>query len=301
MRRLEILVAQCRRVTENRDVAGIGNDEIVQYFNDAQDRLQSRIQQEHPQQDYFARQGYINLISQQDAYDLTTLLDESGASFTSQILLSNAISLVERSNTQGDTFIPLKFISSTERRTGWGYFFRDNYIVIAPLPVSGQIRITYTRRLNNLDIRRGSIQAVNSGISIGLSPGSVPEGTDFANVDYCCVVNKDGTVILGEIPVTGYNQGTRLISTTSALVGVTTDHYVVYGKYSTTNCELDDVAERYLIEYVNMRLYMRDSSRDASAQTKLVDSLEDEIVGLYAEPSNDANQIPILETDYLNY
>jgi len=305
MRRLEALIAQSRRATENQDLTGIGNDEFVQYYNDAQDRLQSKIQQEHPEQDYWANVGYITLNSTTDVYSLVDLEDENGTSFKSQILASSAVSLVERSElstfSNSESYVALKYISPNERRTGWGYFFRGRDIIIAPKPQTGKVRITFTKRLTNLDIRRGKVGVISPGSYLQLAAGTVPQGTDFANIDYCCVIDGDGTIILGEIPVSSYNQGSRRIFTSSTLTGVTTDHYVVYGKYATTHSGLDDIAERYLIEYCNMRIFMRDSSNDIRFQSALVNDLEKEIIGLYAEPGNDAKYIPILETDYLNY
>ena len=76
---------------------------------------------------------------------------------------------------------------------------------------------------------------------------------------------------------------------------------MVYGDLSTSHPEIDDFCMRYLVESSIMRIFMRDSSRDMSAQSGLLSAIEKEIMDTYAGLGNDAALIPVVTTDYLYY
>jgi hypothetical protein len=134
-----------------------------------------------------------------------------------------------------------------------------------------------------------------------LSSGTVPTGTDFANIDQISVINADGGIVLSEVPISAYDTGTRTLTTTSPLTGVTANMYVCYNGFSTNVSQLDDTCERYLVEYVCARIQMKDSSSDIVHQSALLQGLEKEILTLFADNSEENENIPIINQDYLNY
>jgi hypothetical protein len=295
MRRLELLINQSRRATENEDLAGIKTIEFEQYMNNAQDRLQSLIHTAHPESDFFAAQGFISLTSGQDAYNLQVLKDENGNNFNSRILAFNSVILVER--TEGNAYFPLKFISSKERRTGYGYFLRNQEILIAP-PATGNfpdgIRLTYAKKLRDLGIRRGQITSLSP-----LTITALGDATDLNDTDWLTIVDKDGVAKVDDVEMGGWNPGTGVITTSTDVSAAAIGDYVVYGEYSTTHCELPDICERYLLEFCNMKIFLRDSSGDANAQVALVKSMENDILELFKDNTGDVVHVPISSTDYM--
>jgi len=295
VRRLELLINQSRRATENNDVAGISTLEFEQYYNNAQDRLQALIHTAHPETDFFAAEGFVSLISGEDAYDLTNLEDEDGISFKSQILAFNSVFLIERSS--GNAYSPLKFISSKERGIGYGYFFQNKKLIIAPSPsgsTSKGIRVTYAKKLRDLGIRRGTITSLSP-----LTITATGDATDLVDTDYLTIVDKDGASKVDNVVMGGWNSGTGVITTTTDVSAAAIGDYVVYGEFASTHSELPDICERYLLEFCNMKIFMRDSSADASIQSSLVKSLEDDIIELFKDNTGDVVHVPISSTDYM--
>jgi len=304
MKRIEQMIQHIRLTTDNTQKNTMTDDVLVQFMNDAVNRAQSLIFQKNPECRAFDVVGYKTLVNGQSLYSLDTMEDENGVSTPSLIYTTGSVSLVERSdNTPAGAYYRVKLIGTAERLMGMGYTLLRNNIEVFTTPQTGKLRITYTKKLTPVDIRRGKVTTVNSGVSLIVS--GVPTKTDFANVDYICVVDKDGNIIRPNIAITGFTSGTGTITTTDALTGVTSSHYVCYGKYATTSPigngdpMLDDTLERYLNEYVIMRVFMMDSSKDISAQSTLVKAIEEEIMNLYADNNGDAQNIPILTTDYL--
>jgi len=295
VRRLELLINQSRRATENNDVAGISTLEFEQYYNNAQDRLQALIHTAHPETDFFAAEGFVSLTPNTDAYDLTTMKDEDENIFNSRILAFNSVFLVER--TEGNAYFPLKFISSKERRTGYGYFFQNKKIILAPSS-SGSfpkgVRITYAKKLRDLGIRRGEITSLSP-----LTITALGDATDLNDTDYLTIVNKDGISKVDDVEMGGWNSGTGIITTTTDVSAAAVGDYVVYGEFASTHSELPDICERYLLEFCNMKIFMRDSSADASMQSSLVKSLEDDILELFKDNTGDVVHVPISSTDYM--
>jgi hypothetical protein len=295
MRRLEFLINQVRRATENQDVAGIATIEFEQFMNDAQDRLQSLIHTVHPETQFFAEKGFVPLVSGQDSYDLTTLNDENGNSFKSRILTFNSVMLVER--TEGNAYFPLKFISPKERRTGYGYFLENKKLILAPSPEGSfpeGVRLTYAKKLRDLSIRRGQITSLSP-----LTVTVLGDATDFNNADLLTIVDSEGNSKVDDVAMEGWNPGTGVITTTTDISAAALNDFVLFGGYSTTHCELPDMCERYLVAYGEMKIFMRDSSSDFSAQAALTKSMEDDILDLFKDNTGDVVHVPISSTDYM--
>jgi len=295
MRRIEFLIKQVRRATENNDLAGISTAEFEQYMNDAQDRLQNLIQKAHPETGFFERQGFINLVPTTDTYSLENMVDENGDSFKPRILLFNSLRMVER--TQGDIYYPLKFISPKERTTGYGYIVRDKDIIISPTAqgtYNKGLRITYAGKLRDLGIRRGKITNLSP-----LTVSVLGDATDFDDADFLTIVDKNGVSKVDDVAMEGWNSGTGVITTSTDISNAALDDFVLLGGHSTTHSELPDLCEHYLISYTEMKIFMRDSSADTTAQSSLVSAMEKDIIDLFKDNNGDVVHVPISSTDYL--
>jgi len=201
------------------------------------------------------------------------------------------------------SYYPLKFISNSERRVGYGYMLRNKNLIIAPFPGSSinlGLRVTYFRKVDDLDIRRGTISAVSSGASITITGHSA---TEALNDDWVSIVDIDGNVIQSEIRMGGFVNGSGVITTSTILntdvVVNFASYYVVLGKYSTSHSELPDTCERYLLAYVEYQIAMRDSAIDVAVLERHLMKMEADIVELFATNQGDSMHIPITSTEYL--
>lgn len=367
--RAEQFLRTIRVRSDNVDTNAISDDEILAYLNDAQDRIQSLIMQEHPESDIFSMQGYIYLRFSEDSYSINELSDINGNRLPWKFFAETCLSMVEISQNFGaiqasdlreyptfsafpvmgesgytyldtstgktyrwqgsayvqivasrtsynyaGTWLPLPQVSPKERTVGFGYFVRGNSIIIAPLPQTMNVvlRVTGMKRLLDIDKRRGKISTITSALGVTtLNLASVPADTTFNLVDVVTIVDKNGDVAQYTDPATGvvtfYNNievssyAAPNLALNIASLPDLRNYYVVYGDYSSTHCGMNDVCFRYLIESAVMRIFMRDSSRDASGQMALVSSIENELKSAYASLGNDAVLIPINTTDYLYY
>lgn len=297
----EKLISDCRVLTDNVGGA-IKDDEVILYLNNGLDRIQGLIMQNHPENEDFSMEAYINLAAGQDTYPLDSLVDENGNTVLERFFNGNAISLVELNNAT-NVFQSINKISPRERASGFGYFIRNKYITFTSLPTSAGLkaRLLGTKKFFKLDKKRGTIATittVGSNTQLGLT--SIPTDTAFTNIDKVSIVDRDGNVIVNNKRIESFSTPNLLLSGVD-FSGVQAGHFVCYGEYSSTHLIMDDIYQKYLTEYAALRIFMRDSSKDLQPQSNLLLSIEDEITKTVASMGNDATLVPILNTENLIY
>lgn len=304
MRRVDRLIKQIRRQTENEDSGadfGINTEEFIQYINDAQHRLQSLVTSTHPTA--FVTEKICSVIRDQQEYALPDLA-----------LMENKVSTVEYSDTgREDDYYHLEKISLKNRTTyssahPMAYIRRSGKILLQPTPdsLTGTIRINYVKRLYDLDVRRGKIStATTSGNSVTLlqlnTSISNPQ-IDFDKLrdsDYICVCDKDGEIKMRNIPITGIDSATGVISIEAGYEfedgeSLSNTDYVVSGRDSVTHSELPKMCERYLIAYAAWKILKRDSSVDSEEQSAELKVMEDDIVNSFSDIDDDVQRIPVI-------
>jgi hypothetical protein len=135
-----------------------------------------------------------------------------------------------------------------------------------------------------------------------LTAETIAEMTD-GWVSHLTVVDSDGTVLLTDLEFTSYDSSTRgltCVCTDETLLDLA-EEYLVFGSNATTHSQLPDVAERYLREYMALRIQMRDSNTESVDTSSVLRALEEEILESIANLEEDIPAIPILDTSYLNY
>ena len=298
MRYLQYLINQARRESENEefsDTSGISTDEFVQYFNDAQHRLQSKIVAQR--QSVFTEEKIINAVGQQEEYDLPA-----------DIFLENMVSNVEY-NTGSDPvdYYSLEPGSLKNRIPGvYGaprYYIRKNSkILLAPIPQasSEKMRINYVRRVSELNVRRGSVASVTltSDSITALTLNTLDLDSDALDEsNYLCVVDRDGNFKMKNVEFDVINPATGEVTVTTGFTfedGETIEagDYIVPGKETTTHSELPRHCERYLIRYCVNKILMRDSSVDIAEASQELAMIENDIVESYASLTDDLQLIP---------
>lgn len=312
VRRLDLLVRDARDQSNNQrfgSTQGVPQREFVRYANDAQERIYNKMLQEHPS--LFCKEGFLNSVAGQASYALPT-----------DVYLKHNIIKVDYShNGSASNYITLKLRTPRQEisESGYpeGYFLRDGRLIASPIPsnsITNAFRLNYQYTIPTLDVRRAQITSYSSGgtnvTSITLTDNSllIQENEDDlagGNVDYISVVTKDGVVTAQGIPVVSYNATTNVITcnhTISASESITAGSYVVFGTYATTHSVLPSVCERYLTEYMSLRIQMRDSNvTDATINSPILQAIEQEIIDSIANLEEDILAIPILDYSFLNY
>ena len=303
MRRVDRLIAQVRRQTENEDFSsttGIQDAEFLQYMNDAQHRLQGLILAQHP--NLFYKEVEIDIIPNQESYSIPT----------DAFLFNKVVQLDYSPTGSEEDYYPLQLISIKNRNSGLSghslFYIRQNgQLLLSPVPTTGaaKLRLTYIKRIYELDTRRGIVsEHTLSGqelTSLTLDPTGVPAiDSDALNEeDYICIVDRDGTMKVRNIPIESVDASTGEVEVVSGFEledgeSISAGDYVVRGQDTTTHSELPRNAERYLLAYCAFKILARDSSTDVGEQSQELMLLEKDIVDSYADIEDDVVYIPIL-------
>lgn len=302
MKRVERFIIRSRRETENEDncsTSGIEDQEFIDYLNDAQSQIQSAIARQH--KDVFIAETEQDVVNLQEAYPLPedTLLDNriSAVYFRTQLNQSNYRRL--RSGTLMERVFdrsidPLMYIRST------------GTVLLNPIPgrnVTNGLKISYVKKLPELDIRRAKIlTAVVSGntiTSLILDTTADFDREALLEENYFCSVNKNGVQTMRRIPWDNIDASTGLVTVSPGFEfddgeTIVDGDYIVRGRDSTNQSELADTCERYFSAYLNWKVLRRDSSSDSAEQTPELVEMRNEIVEIYKETDDDI-KFPAIE------
>ncbi len=306
MRRVDYLITDVRRISRNQlnpdGTASIPDEEILQYLNDAQDRLQGLIGATKGVDKVFSAQATINLVASQEAY-----------SIPNRVFMNKGIDLVEFSYSGSTTdFLPLPKLNVFNRNTNtdnypYGYFRRGGQIFLTPVPTSstGVLRVTFEKTLDDLDKRRGKVSSI-SGLTSTTFTSLVVDSTadetsnpNLSTIDYICIVDKDGNRRAYNIPVGSYVSGTNTLTPAAGFTFITgdtfsVDDYIVFGRWHTTHSQLIDEAESYLIHYAVESILHKDSSGDVAVQNAKLKDLEAAVLRGIVSQTSEIQRIPQL-------
>ena len=301
MRSLDRIIEQVRRQTENEefdDFTGISDEEFIQYINDAQYNLQAAIVHQHPR--VFTAEAIVDAVSGQESYNLP-----------SDCLLANKVHNVEYSNTgHDDDYYVLEQSTIKYRTTGiqgspTKYTRLGGKLLLAPEPQSGgKLRITYIKRLRELDKRQAKVSSgtvSSSQFTISLDTNTFTTETKaLGKHDFICIVDKLGNSLVKNIEITSVNFDSIVCSGHTLAQGesatLPAGSFIVGGKDTTTHSELDISVERYLIAYCAWKKLKRDSSVDSAEAAEELAMMLKEIVKSYAMVSDDIQFIPQLNS-----
>lgn len=308
MKRVDQLLTEAKRETENTESTtdtGVQDSEYIRALNDAQDKIHSAILLQNPK--ILKKEKEITVVPEQEAYTLPA-----------DVFGTTRIEKVEYSRTgQSKDYYELDSAEIDERLNGQSgrpsYFIRDSErILIQPKPAgAGTLRVTYEKVLPRLDKRRGKVltvvlDTVNRQITSLILDTTLLTSEDVSEMNdsgYICVVSKRGVIKMIEIPITEVNSSTGEVTVESFTYqsgeSIEVGDYVVSGAYSTTNCQLPDITERFLLSFCKWRVQKRDSSNDSREQKEEVDDMVADIMATYARADKTVHSIPIINTDFL--
>lgn len=309
MRRTDELITQARLVSRNGANAdgtyAIPDNEVLQYLNDAQDRMQNLICAKKNIAKIFVKQEIIALVANQEAYSLSR-----------RLLLNKQIENVEFSadGTLGN-YVRLEKLNMMNRDSNtttypWGYYKQGGQIFLQPIPAiaGGYIRVTYEADLDDLDIPRAVISTVNSGtatqfatLTFSTLANSYESTTPgWSNVQYFSVVSPVGVRKCYNILTSSYDTGTNIMTPspspfiydTSLDSAIAANDVAVFGKNTTTYSQLPDACEKYLIHYAGAELYKKDSSEDYDRELERVEKMEQDILSALTSQTSEIQYVP---------
>lgn len=302
MRRIELLIPQVQRATENERVGstdGISAEEYYQYFTDGQFMLQRRI---------LAVNNKV--FRANDTFDASGSETYDNAPFN--IFARNMVVSLEYSSTgAARDYRPLTKRTAAERFSDAGtptqYMLESGVIIVNAFPASGTFRRTYNFKLPRLDKRRTTVashtKSATALSALTLTTTTPFDADDYALSDYLTIVGWDGSIKMRGIPYTAVDSGTGVVTiqgttytfpTSSTLTNL---DQVCLGEYATTHSLLDDQCEDLLLAYCSKRILMRDSSQDVGDLESILAPEIEAVLELYADdPDNQA--VPVTNFDY---
>jgi len=311
MRRVDALITAARTVSRNAANAdgtfAITDNEILQYLNDAQDRMQNLISTQKNVAKIFDTQAIITLVANQEAY---TIPD--------RLLLNKQIDAVEFSATGLlSDYVRIRKLNFFNRDTNTGnypigYFKRGGQIFLQPTPAiaGGTLRVTYERDLDDLDIPRAVVSTVTGGTATQFETltfstlANTHESTTpgWNNIQYFSIVNADGVRRCSNILSASYDAGTNIITPnptpfifTASDTTPAVNDVAVFNKYTTTFSQLPDACERYLVHYAAAELFHRDSSNDYGKQSGVVEKMEIDILKALSAQTSEVQYVPMMD------
>lgn len=296
--RLQHLINHVRVTTENEvptSTDSITDQEIIFMFNEGLDRIWSKIAATRP--DIFISEEIVDIVSNQETYTIPA------RAFT-----DNRIHSVEYSDSNDEYYMldkaSYKLRDSKSNGVPNRYFRKNNKIYINPIPAiaGGKLKISYVRRPNDMDIKRGTVGAVTVAggaiTSLGFTAVSAVVTADLtANYDYLSIVDFYGNVKVAAIPFTAIG-ATVTIATGSHVLqsgeSVASGDIIVGGKYASTHSELPETCDRYLSQFAIYKLFKRDSSEDAGPALQELAMIEEDIIESFQDQDDDVKFVPII-------
>lgn len=309
MKRAEYLVNLAREVSREglnpNGTASILDSTVIQYLNEAQERIYALISASKNVQKPFFRSYQTNVIANQAVYTVPY-----------RIPMGNRYHYIERSpDSDPRNFVridKLQLFNNANYPSNFqdGYIIFNNQIQLVPPPVDslGMIRIWFEEQANTLDIRRGQIDTVNGLTSTGFTSvvldttadsyeTSVPGYAGALPIDYICIVDSDGNTKARNIPVGTYDTVTNTLTPRAGFTFFTGDtiavgDYVTFNKYSSTHSTLPDMCEPYLIQYAANRMMGQNSSDDAELQRTNLEQIGNHIISQLRAQTSEVQFIP---------
>ena len=312
-RYVQLEIDQIRRDTRqtvsaesNSNQEGIDRETILEFINEAEDRITQIILENCPNVSYFDSTSIVSCVAGQAKYALPD-----------SAFLDGSVSKVEYSyNGDARYYHPLRLGSLIEMDTYQSYTpvkyqVSPGYVSITPVPQSSQgtLRITFTERVPRLDIRRGKVKSVAMDgtstyyVTLELENDSWLEETLFDSFNYLCVVNRDGAIQHVNLEYDSWNSVTKTFTLASGqLVStgtITAGDYIVLDRYRSSHSQLPDHCDVYRKQYTALRVKAHASNTDFAEYLKFLTGQEELLVGRFQAMVKGARGIPIINKTWV--
>lgn len=296
MKELSYYINDVRLATDNLDVNGVKNREIIRYFNDGIKSIQAIIFKNNPLCSYFQRSVDFTPVSGSREYDLP-----------SDCYALNAVSRVEVQSENG-LWYPLERAWPEDNFHGW-------YTANGKLILTGDetreypetIRAWYFYRLPYFNTRIDYISTVAAGL-IQLSNDKETICTELLNTDNrVSIVSQTGEILNDDARVESvatFNLNLHPYFGISAadVITLTAEarKSLVWGKNASFILDLPDEVEPYLLDYVSKRIFGRNNyGAEASKIEMFSQEAKGDLVAIFADAGQSIARAPITDTSFL--
>ena len=280
MRRLELLINEAKISTNTSDIASISSLLLQGYINRIHSYLEDLLFLVNDENDLFVSDYTFQLVPGQDEYNLPANIYAKSSIDNLAVSFLNGLS---------NTYLPLKKVSRKQQGFTFGYFVREDKIVLTPRPTSPlNMKLAYVRKLPTLGIRGAEVASTTSTQII---VANYVSGFETLS-DYISIVDKAGTIISSGLTFTSGGSTAFIVPNTT---GILPGHYVISGKYASSHSQLPDECEKYLITALERMIQYRQSSSDIN--TSNIFSAEElvTIKEVFADNSYDDAKPPVTE------
>lgn len=302
------LITEVRRDTRNEDVptagseVGIATDDILRYANYAQEKCQATA--------ISAKSTKFRTTK-----EITLVAGNGEISINDRVYLEEHILNVRFFPSSSDRdWYDLTEIPLSQRNDNPGnpcnYIRKGRNLILCPAYNSSgaKVKATYDRAVDSLDIRRGQITdyLAAAGFLVGLTLDVDSDDAEaLARAQYLCINDAFGNVTMYNIPIVGYNETTGVVAVKDTSFQYQTGEtvavgsYVTVGEYTTTHGKLNHLCERYMAQYMEYKMFRRDSSNDANAARDDMRETMKEIKENYAETPRDDADITVSNSELM--
>jgi hypothetical protein len=281
MRRTELLFNEARTSTNTTDISSVSYALLQGYINRIQSYMEDILFLSNSENDLFISDFIFQLVPGKDEYPLPTNIYAKSSIDNLAVSFLNGIS---------NTYLPLKKVSRKQQGFTFGYFIREDKIVLTPRPSSPlNMKMAYVRKLPTLGIR-GAVVSSTTPTTIVVT--GYQSGFETLS-DYISIVDKDGTILVSELYM-AYDSVTSTFTVTST-TGIPNGAFVVTGKYSTTHSQLPDECEKYLLIALERLIQYRQSSPDIKVSSVFTAEELATIKEVFADNSYDDAKPPVTE------
>lgn len=289
MRELPYLINDVRECTDNTDINGVKDKEIIRYFQDGIRSIQAIVFKNNPLCSYFQNPLLCSGPTAGQAFDLNS--DTYG---------DNAVSYVEvqsSANSTSDNWAGLERCWQEDQNSFMGWFTRNKTIVFSGFPgtsVGTSARVWYFQRLPRWDKKWATISSVDGQI---LTIAVLDE--DMFTVDsYISIYSSAGGLKQAAIPY--IKSSVNTITVTGAIPTITATDIIVMGKNTTLEVNLPEEVETYLVDYVSKRVATRNNyTTDATKIEAFTSEAMGNIISIFADVGQSQLRAPITDTEYL--
>lgn len=304
MRRVELLIDEIRAMTGNERAdsdSGVSQKQMVRVLKNSQDQLYKHISNAKTR--ILLKEVLVDVVQSQELYDypFDLYLQNIETMQWSLNPTSNGIDYINL--TAGIT----KDRQSSENGYAFSYILRgDGYLLSPPLS-NGRLRLTFQRKLPELEKRSGQVQSVSLSslnlTALTLDPNEASFDRDYLNqVQTLSVVGKYGNIKARNIEIDSVaSNGVVTLSAQTLASGstISVGDYVVAGRYSCNASELPDICESHILKHGIYETRYGDYSNWTKAALDDLNMSLQTILDSFAIPTSDICEIPITCTDYL--
>lgn len=291
MRRLELLFNEAKLSTNTTDIDSVSNPLLQGYINRIHSYVEDLMFLVNDENDLFVKDWYFTLVSGTDEYALPIDIYAKSSIDNLAVSFLNGLS---------NTYLPLKKVSRKQQGFTFGYFVREDKLVLTPRPTSPlSMKMAYVRKLPTPSVRIGQI---TSFTSTGIVLSNYTAGISALD-DFICIVDVNGNVlnkttdtnanvVYVPISLVSDSSGTLAVDNTT---GAVNGAYVVSGKYASSHIQLPLECEKYLITALERMIQYRQSSADIRISQMFSEEEINTIKEVFADNSYDDAKPPVTE------